>query len=40
VSIGVELVSEPSLLFLDEPTTGLDSTISLEIARELKKLAK
>jgi len=38
-SIGVELLSNPSLLFLDEPTTGLDSSTSLTIVNILKDLA-
>eukprot|EP00873_Tetraselmis_striata_P027641 jgi/Tetstr1/447905/TSEL_035213.t1 len=39
VSIGVELVKNPSVIFLDEPTTGLDSEIALDIATSLKTLA-
>lgn len=37
-SIAVELVTQPSLIFLDEPTTGLDSytaTILMKIFRSL-----
>jgi ABC-type multidrug transport system ATPase subunit len=32
-SIGVELVSSPSLLFMDEPTTGLDSNTAFEVMK-------
>ena len=40
VSIGVEIISNPSILFLDEPTSGLDSTTSGVIIEFLKELAK
>lgn len=40
VSIGMELVSKPSLLFLDEPTSGLDSTTSHEVVKIVTSLAK
>lgn len=39
-SIGVELVSNPSLIFLDEPTTGLDSYTSTILMKILRNLAK
>lgn len=39
VSIGIELVSDPNLLFLDEPTTGLDSSTALDIIKELHNLS-
>lgn len=32
VTIGVELVKESNLLLMDEPTNGLDSSISLEVS--------
>lgn len=38
VSIGVELVTNPTLLFLDEPSTGLDSSTALVIMRLLKTM--
>ena len=39
VSIAMELLTRPQLLFLDEPTTGLDSSTSLSICRSLKELS-
>lgn len=39
-SIGVQLLSNPSVLFLDEPTTGLDATSAFQLVRTLKTLAK
>lgn len=39
-SIGVELLINPSIIFLDEPTTGLDSTTALHVVQTLNKLAK
>uniref|UniRef100_A0A3Q7J481 ABC transporter domain-containing protein n=1 Tax=Solanum lycopersicum TaxID=4081 RepID=A0A3Q7J481_SOLLC len=39
VSIGQEMLINPSLLLLDEPTSGLDSTTALRIVSTLKGLA-
>ncbi|KAI1505179.1 ABC transporter [Biscogniauxia marginata] len=38
-SIGVQLLANPSVLFLDEPTTGLDATSAYQLVRTLKVLA-
>jgi ATP-binding cassette, subfamily G (WHITE), eye pigment precursor transporter len=38
-SIGVELITDPSLIFLDEPTTGLDSFTAYSVAEVLMELA-
>ncbi|RMX47630.1 hypothetical protein pdam_00015147, partial [Pocillopora damicornis] len=40
VNIGMELVTDPTLLFLDEPTSGLDSTSSLMVVNTLKAVAE
>ena len=40
VSIGVELITQPSILFLDEPTSGLDSYAAYNIINILKDLAR
>ncbi|XP_062243824.1 broad substrate specificity ATP-binding cassette transporter ABCG2b isoform X2 [Platichthys flesus] len=39
-SIGMELITSPSLLFLDEPTTGLDSNTANCIITLLHKLSR
>ncbi|EEA27042.1 hypothetical protein TMatcc_004679 [Talaromyces marneffei ATCC 18224] len=38
-SIGVQMLANPSVLFCDEPTTGLDATSAYQIIRTLKGLA-
>ena len=40
VNVGLALVTRPDVLFLDEPTTGLDSTMANEVVVVLKELAK
>ncbi|KAF7385557.1 hypothetical protein HZH68_013987 [Vespula germanica] len=40
LSIALELVTNPSVTYLDEPTTGLDSYFSLQCVKMLQKLAK
>ncbi|KAI5793725.1 P-loop containing nucleoside triphosphate hydrolase protein [Peziza echinospora] len=39
-SIGVQLLANPSVLFLDEPTTGLDATSAFKLVETLKGLAR
>ena len=39
VSIGVQMLRNPSILFLDEPTTGLDATSAFHLIKTLKHLA-
>lgn len=39
LSIALELVDDPTIIFLDEPTTGLDSTSSTQCVKLLKNLA-
>jgi ABC-type multidrug transport system ATPase subunit len=39
-SIGVELISDPKIIFLDEPTTGLDSYNAYELIQLLKNLSQ
>lgn len=34
LTIGVEIINLPDLIFLDEPTTGLDSNISYEVNKK------
>ncbi|EGG11574.1 uncharacterized protein MELLADRAFT_74086 [Melampsora larici-populina 98AG31] len=39
LSIGLEMISCPSILFLDEPTSGLDSVSALRVVNVLKALS-
>ena len=39
VSIGVELLTKPSLFFLDEPTSGLDPATETNMMHLLRQLA-
>ena len=36
-SIGMELITSPSIVFLDEPTTGLDAATAVSVIKLLKK---
>lgn len=40
LSIAMELVDDPSIIFLDEPTTGLDSSSATQCLRLLNQLSK
>ena len=37
-NIGMELIIEPQVLFLDEPTTGLDAHTAVSVMQILKGL--
>ncbi|KAL7063537.1 hypothetical protein AAHC03_0991 [Spirometra sp. Aus1] len=38
-NIGIELITEPCVIFLDEPTTGLDAHTAMVVMQVLKRLA-
>jgi len=40
LSIGVELVTDPTIIFLDEPTSGLDSVATFMVCKILKNLSQ
>ncbi|XP_025885858.1 ABC transporter G family member 23 isoform X2 [Solanum lycopersicum] len=40
VSIGVDMIHDPSILLLDEPTSGLDSSSALQVIELLSSMAK
>ena len=36
-NIGMELIIEPKVLFVDEPTTGVDANTAVSIVKKLKE---
>jgi ABC-2 type transport system ATP-binding protein len=40
LDIAMSLIGDPQVIFLDEPTTGLDPEAKLEVWRTIKRLAK
>jgi len=40
LDIAMSLIGTPSVIFLDEPTTGLDPEARIEVQKTIKKLAK
>ncbi|EDW77382.2 uncharacterized protein Dwil_GK18117, isoform C [Drosophila willistoni] len=40
LSIGIELITNPPIMFFDEPTSGLDSVASYQVICHLQSLAK
>lgn len=40
LSIGTQMIANPSIMFLDEPTTGLDANAAFLVIKTIKKLAK
>lgn len=40
VNIGIELITDPKVMFLDEPTTGLDSVTAFDTMLIIKKLTQ
>ena len=40
LSIAIELVTQPPLLFLDEVTSGLDATSAFQLLKLISKLAR
>merc|ERR1719419_773478 len=40
VNIGLEIIRNPAVIFLDEPTTGLDSFQALSVVATLKQLSR
>ena len=39
LTIAIEIVNLPDVMFLDEPTTGLDSTMALEVMSAIRNIA-